>query len=85
MRLFDRPTIGDEVWVELEELLIAADVGINTTEKLIGKVKERVSSERINQGQLVRVALKVEMTNLLKSTPQETARLRLHSLLGRCR
>ncbi len=72
MRLFDRPTIGDEVWVELEELLIAADVGINTTEKLIGKVKERVSSERINQGQLVRVALKVEMTNLLKSTPQET-------------
>jgi len=72
MRLFDRPTIGDEVWAELEELLIAADVGINTTEKLIDKVKERVSSERIYQGQLVRAALKAEMTNLLKSTPKET-------------
>jgi len=72
MRLFDRPTIGDEVWAELEELLIAADVGINTTEKLIDKVKERVSSERINQGQLVRAALKAEMTNLLKSTLKET-------------
>ena len=72
MRLFDRPTIGDEVWTELEELLIAADVGINTTEKLIGKVKQQASSERINQGQLVRAALKAEMINLLKITPKET-------------
>ncbi len=31
MRLFDRATIGDEVWEELEELLILADVGVNTT------------------------------------------------------
>ena len=72
MRLFDRPTIGDEVWVELEELLISADVGVSTTEKLIDKVKQRVSGERINQGQMVRAALKAEMINLLKSTPRET-------------
>jgi len=66
MRLFDRPTIGDEVWDELEELLIAADVGVSTTEKLIEKVKQRVAQEKINQGSLVRVALQTEMVDILR-------------------
>ena len=39
MSLFDRASIGKEVWEELEELLISADVGVSTTEKLINMVK----------------------------------------------
>jgi len=66
MRLFDRTAIDEAVWVELEELLISADVGVNTTEKLIEKVRRRVAEEKINQGSLVRSALKTEMVNLLK-------------------
>ena len=66
MRLFDRTAIGDEVWVELEELLIAADVGTSTTEKLIDKVKQRVAREKIDQGSLVRIALQIEMVNILR-------------------
>ena len=65
MNLFDRATIDDEVWDELEEVLITADVGINTAEKLIEKVKQRVSSEKITDGSLVRDALKTEMTDML--------------------
>ncbi len=71
MHLFDRPAIGDEVWSEVEELLIAADVGVNTTEKLIEKVKQRMTREKIDQGSLVRAALQAEMVNILKITPQE--------------
>ena len=71
MRLFDRAVIGDEVWDELEELLIAADVGVATTEKIIEKVKQQVIAEKIEQGSLVRAALKAEMMNILKIAPPE--------------
>ncbi len=71
MRLFDRAVIGDEVWDELEELLIMADVGVTTTEKIITRVKQRVVEEKIEEGSLVRAALKAEMMNILKIAPPE--------------
>ncbi|TET67262.1 MAG: signal recognition particle-docking protein FtsY, partial [Dehalococcoidia bacterium] len=71
MHLFDRPTVGDEVWDELEELLIAADVGVSTTEKLIEKVKQRVAREKINQGSLLRAVLQAEMVNILRIDDKE--------------
>jgi len=64
--LFDRARVEDEVWDELEELLIAADVGVATTQKLIEKVKQRVKAEKLSEGRQVRAALKEEMVNLLK-------------------
>jgi fused signal recognition particle receptor len=65
-RLFDRTRVEDEAWDELEELLIAADVGVATTQKLIEKVKQRVRTEKLSEGTQVRAALKEEMANLLK-------------------
>jgi len=69
--LFDRPAIDEAVWAELEELLISADVGIDTTEKLIEKVKQRVKEEKISQGTSVRAALKKEMVSILNINIQE--------------
>ena len=46
--LFDRQTIEKELWDELEELLIAADTGVDTTERLISRVKERVNLSLIH-------------------------------------
>jgi len=66
MRLFDCPAIDEAVWTELEELLISADVGATTTEKLIEKVSRQVAEGKINQGSLVRSILKAEMVNILK-------------------
>jgi fused signal recognition particle receptor len=68
--LFDRTAIDEAAWAELEELLISADVGVNTTAKLIEKVKRRVKEEKISQGTLVRAALKQEMVNILKIDAQ---------------
>lgn len=64
--LFDRTRVGDEVWDELEELLIAADVGVTTTQKLIEKVKQRIKAEKLIEGTQVRAVLKEEMVHLLK-------------------
>ncbi len=72
-RLFDRASVEDEVWDELEELLIAADVGVVTTQKLIENVKHRVSTEKLSEGMLVRAALKEEMVNLLKVDAGESS------------
>ena len=47
MSLFDRAAIDEAAWEELEELLVAADVGVATTAKLIERVKERAKAEKI--------------------------------------
>jgi len=71
MRLFDRPTVDDGVWEELEELLVSADVGMSTTEKLIERVKQRVAQEKMKDAAPVREALKAEMVSLLRIPSQE--------------
>ena len=71
MHLFDRPAIDEAIWVDLEELLISADVGVNTTEKLIKKLRQRPAEEKTDQGLLVRTTLKTEMINMLKIDIQE--------------
>jgi len=65
VNLFDRPTLSDELWDELEELLISADVGVNTTGKLIERLKQRVKREKIKETSVVRTALKEEMVSML--------------------
>lgn len=72
MHLFDRPVVSDEVWSELEELLVMADVGINTTEKLIQQVRRRVVGEKIERGDQVRGVLKAEMVAILQVARLET-------------
>ncbi len=70
MHLFDRTTVDDEVWDELEELLIGADVGVSTAGKLIGMVKEKAAKEKLNKGPQVRDALKAAMAGILKIATQ---------------
>jgi fused signal recognition particle receptor len=65
VHLFDRPALSDELWDELEELLISADVGVNTTGKLIERLKQRVEREKIKETSLVRTALKEEIVSML--------------------
>jgi fused signal recognition particle receptor len=64
--LFDRPAIDDATWDELEEILIASDVGMTTGEKLINNVKNRVKNEKLKDSESVRQALKEEIVKLLQ-------------------
>jgi fused signal recognition particle receptor len=63
--LFSRARIDDSTWDELEELLISADVGMETAEKLLGRVRKRARDEKLVEGTQVRAALKEEMVRLL--------------------
>jgi len=65
MSLFDRPTVDEAVWVELEELLISADVGFSTTEKLLEQVRQRAKEEKLKEGSEVRDALQQRMVSML--------------------
>ncbi len=73
MHLFDRTSIDESIWTDLEEVLISADVGMETTEKLIERTKKRVKEEKLNDGAQVREALKKEMINILDLPAPEVA------------
>jgi fused signal recognition particle receptor len=68
IKLFDRTSLDEAVWENLEEILISADVGVVTAEKLIEKVKLRVKQEKISSGELARAVLKAEMVAMLNVT-----------------
>jgi len=63
--LFDRGSVGEEIWRELEELLILADVGVDTTDKLVERVRQRVRTDKLADASEIKSALKGEMVNLL--------------------
>jgi fused signal recognition particle receptor len=65
MHLFDKTTIDESIWTELEEVMISADVGMETTEKLIERTRQRVKDEKLKDGAQVKVALKKEMVKIL--------------------
>ncbi|MGO8947101.1 MAG: signal recognition particle-docking protein FtsY [Ktedonobacterales bacterium] len=57
--------ISPELWDELEETLITGDVGIQTTDKLMQTLHERVAAEHLSRGRQLRDALKEELEILL--------------------
>jgi fused signal recognition particle receptor len=63
--LFQANEITDDTWDELEELLIQADLGINTAQEVVEKLKLRVRRDSIKRLQDARGALKDELANLL--------------------
>ncbi|MBM3156414.1 MAG: signal recognition particle-docking protein FtsY [Chloroflexi bacterium] len=63
--LFDHAEFGEDLWDELEELLISADVGVATTGKLIGQLRQRVEREKLREAAAVRDALKQGIASIL--------------------
>jgi fused signal recognition particle receptor len=64
--VFDRATISDELWEELEEILIGADTGLTTTERILDRTRERVRSEGIGDPHLAKDVLKSELIAILE-------------------
>ena len=60
-----RKGLGDEVWDELEETLIAADTGVETTFRLLGTVRERVKEDGIRDPEGALRVLKEELERVL--------------------
>jgi fused signal recognition particle receptor len=64
--LFERADFEESLWDELEEILVASDTGLATTEALLARVKARVKSENVKQSARVREILKEELVAILE-------------------
>ncbi len=69
--------IDDALFDELEEILITADIGMDTTMRLIEKLKEALKLRKINDASMVKDVLKDVMAEML-STADE-AKLKVDS------
>lgn len=65
--LFQANEISDELWDELEELLIMGDVGVETTQKLVEATHGRVRSEGVKRMDEAYQILREEMVRLLQA------------------
>ncbi len=50
--------VDEDLLEELEELLIMADTGVQTTEEIIDRLREKIKDDRITDGNVARDALK---------------------------
>lgn len=57
--------IDEELFDDLEEVLVTADVGVNTTMELIDGLKRRVKEEKITEPENVKELLKDEIKKLM--------------------
>jgi fused signal recognition particle receptor len=80
--LFGGSEIDDELWDDLEALLIQADVGVETTTDLIEIVRGRVAQEGITKPLDAQVILKEEMRNLVDGYgPSDVDRTRILTVI----
>ncbi len=62
--------VDDELFDELEDILISADIGVNSTIKIIDRLKLRIKEEKVSDSTEVRILLK----NEIKSVMQESVK-----------
>ncbi len=65
-KLFDRQTMDEELYEDLEMLLIQADVGWDVSQQLVAELRQKVEDERITSPADAREVLRLEMTQLLE-------------------
>lgn len=66
--------ISDELYEELEEALIMADIGVDTALKIIDSLRSNVKEKKIKDASAVKEELKLVMTDMLESR-ESTVRL----------
>ena len=68
--LFSGKKIDDELFEELEEQLLVADIGVPTTSKIINNLTEHATKQQLKDADLLYQQLKIEMLNILKPVEQ---------------
>ena len=70
--ILGKATIDEEVLDNLEELLLTSDVGVDTSMRIIDKIKKRVSKERKIETTKLNEILREEIAELLLSNGMES-------------
>ncbi|SCJ48584.1 Cell division protein FtsY homolog [uncultured Clostridium sp.] len=58
-------TIDEDLYEELEEILIMADIGMDTTMDIIERLKDKIRKEKINDVEMVQPALKEVIAEMM--------------------
>jgi fused signal recognition particle receptor len=61
--------ISDEIWDDLEALLIQADLGMETTDEVLDALEERVDREGLTRANELKTGLREELRKRLSSPP----------------
>ncbi len=70
INLFRGKKIDDDLFEELEEQLLIADVGMDTTRKIIENLTEKASRSELKDGDALFGLLKTELGDMLKTVEQ---------------
>ena len=63
--------VDEELLEELEEALIMADIGVETSEQIISNLREKIKLEKIEDEENVKKALREEMVKILEIEDKE--------------
>jgi fused signal recognition particle receptor len=63
-----RKQIDEELLDQLEEVLIAADIGVQTTLEILETVRRGIARKQINDLDALKAAIKAELLNILKAS-----------------
>lgn len=64
--------IDEDLYEELEEALIMADFGVDTTLKIMDELRQKVKTDKITDPQGLKIALQEIITAILTKTPTES-------------
>jgi len=68
----DYRTVDEEFFEELEEILISADVGVNTVMQLIDDLKDEARTRNISDAKEIQPVISEKLAELLQKTEEET-------------
>jgi fused signal recognition particle receptor len=84
--LLGQTEINDELWDDLEALLIQADVGVETTTAILDRSRAEVKARGLTRADQLRDVLKLELRAMLVTPEpidwQEAAELRVVLIVG---
>lgn len=65
--------VNDQLFDEMEETLIMADVGINASGRIVSSLKKRVKDEKIGNISKIKALLKEEITRILVTDSEDSS------------
>ena len=74
--------VDEDLLDELLDILIMADVGLNTSEYIIGELRERIKKERISEPDMVKEKLKEILVELLGTSNPEISKNTVYMVVG---
>jgi fused signal recognition particle receptor len=68
LELLSRDHIGEDTWEQVEEVLMAADIGVGPTTELVDRLRTRVKVDGVKDPEQVRAMLREELLVLVDPT-----------------